>query len=242
MKIQERSFCTRSKNDTGEPTAVFSVALTEGLWPQWPWGMVRTLAPLGPAADDTTQWINGVSIFLDEHPKGTSSLFILKKKKRGKGMWSLGCSRAAGFIKLSFKALKVISFSSSHNIESRLFLLNETHGGEVWPWKRNWNPVLAVTAEKTSSLVLSFGFWETCGTMKSTLNLDWANCNFSFLFLPSSFSEYFVAKEWKSQIAYSRPFLVFYSNPTVLLISFYHFIPNCTHYYDSWFVLSELPS
>lgn len=27
MKIQERSFCMRSKNDTGEPTIVFSVAL-----------------------------------------------------------------------------------------------------------------------------------------------------------------------------------------------------------------------
>ena len=32
--------------------------------------------PLGPAADNSALWINGVSVFLDEHREGASSLFI----------------------------------------------------------------------------------------------------------------------------------------------------------------------
>ena len=64
----------------------------------------------------------------------------------------------------------------------------------------------------------------------------WADFPFSFPFLPSSSSEYFVANQCKNEKVkphIQRPFLVFYSNPKVLLISFHHFIPNGTNYYDS---------
>lgn len=144
MKIQERSFCMRSKNDTGEPTIVFSVAL--------PGRAVASVAlrqgshpcTTGPSCWQFCTMGQWCLCFSGWAPQGRFLPFHIKKRG-GKGIWSLGCSRAGEFITLCFKALKVISFSSSHNIESKLFLLNKTPGGEVWPWKRSWNPVLAIT-------------------------------------------------------------------------------------------------
>ena len=49
------------------------------------------------------------------------------------GIWWLECLRSGGFIKLSFKALKAMSSTSSHKTGLDLLLSK----AEIWPQERN---------------------------------------------------------------------------------------------------------
>ena len=61
---------------------IFPVAFTGRAVASGAPGKAHAFVPLGPVADYFTLWICGVSVFLDEHRKGASYLFI--KKKKGK--------------------------------------------------------------------------------------------------------------------------------------------------------------
>ena len=77
-------------------------------WPQYPMG----------------QWWSlcfGIST-----PKAFPFFSYTKRKKR---IWSLGCPRAGGFTKLSFRALKTMSSVSSLKISLRFLLLSKTYRG-----------------------------------------------------------------------------------------------------------------
>lgn len=86
-----------------------------------------------------------------------------------KGGSDLHCPSSGRFIKLSFKAWKTMSSSSSHKNGLEMLLLSKTY--QRFTHKREiWNAVSVITNqhEKTSQLTLSFRFWETQDTVKST--------------------------------------------------------------------------
>lgn len=108
-----------TKTVRGDSTTISSVVLTK-----------KTVVVMAlrqgrhPYATESSCWLKypvgqGWALWIWVHIPKTFS-FIYKKKEK-KGIWSLGCPRAGGVIKLSFKALKAMMLCSSHKIGFGLF-------------------------------------------------------------------------------------------------------------------------